>query len=111
MPIKLLTLTLLFAFTPLTFSQTNQAPSLTTRSTLHTSAHLVVLDVVVEDKDHNPVRGLKASDFQILESNVPQHARSFEEHFPPSVGDPPANRKAVSRGRNSTPVWVVAGGA
>jgi VWFA-related protein len=87
MPIKLLTLTLLFAFTPLTFSQTNQAPSLTTRSTLHTSAHLVVLDVVVEDKDHNPVRGLKASDFQILESNVPQHARSFEEHFPPSVGD------------------------
>ena len=51
-------------------------------STLRTQSHLVVLDVVVQDRSHNPVRGLKAADFQVLEGKVPQHIGSFTEHYP-----------------------------
>jgi VWFA-related protein len=41
---------------------------------------LVVVDVVVTDKNQNPLRNLKASDFSLLESGHPQQIKSFEEH-------------------------------
>jgi VWFA-related protein len=40
----------------------------------------VVVDVVVTDKNHKPVHGLKASDFTLIEENFPQVVKHFEEH-------------------------------
>ena len=39
---------------------------------------MVVLDVSVLDQDRRPVRGLKASDFTVLEDGQPQKVSSFE---------------------------------
>jgi VWFA-related protein len=44
-----------------------------------TQANLVVVDVVVRDHSQ-PVRGLKAEDFRLLEDGQPQTIVSFEEH-------------------------------
>ncbi len=55
--------------------------------TLHARSDLVVIDVVVEDAKHNPVHGLKASDFTLLEDKVPQQVKSFEEHGAPPPSD------------------------
>ncbi|SNS95079.1 VWFA-related domain-containing protein [Granulicella rosea] len=49
-------------------------------TTLHSTAKLVVVDVVVTDRDHHPVHGLKQSDFTLLESKKPQQIKSFDEH-------------------------------
>ncbi len=56
-------------------------------SVLTVSARLVVLDVVVTDKDGKPVEGLTAKDFQVLEDGKPQRIRSVE---PPSAHTLPA---------------------
>jgi VWFA-related protein len=48
--------------------------------TLHATARLVVLDVVVNDGHGHPVKGLKQSDFNLSEDGVPQHILSFTEH-------------------------------
>jgi len=39
---------------------------------------MVVLDVSVLDRDRRPVRGLKASDFTVLEDGQPQKVSSFD---------------------------------
>ncbi|HXE06873.1 MAG TPA: VWA domain-containing protein [Acidobacteriaceae bacterium] len=60
--------------------------------TIKTSAQLVVVDVVVTDGSHKPVRGLKAADFALTENGVPQKVRSFEEHSTlatPPIPEPP----------------------
>ncbi len=49
-------------------------------TTLHARSNLVVIDVVVTDSKHNPVHGLKESDFTLLENNKEQRIRNFEEH-------------------------------
>lgn len=49
-------------------------------TTLHAYSNLVVIDVVVSDSKGNPIRGLKASDFTLLEGNKQQTLRSVEEH-------------------------------
>ncbi|WP_263371960.1 VWA domain-containing protein [Granulicella cerasi] len=56
--------------------------------TLKTSTRLVVLDVVVLDKNDKPVTGLDKSQFTILEDKVPQRIRNFEPHVPPANGAP-----------------------
>src|SRR5947208_1537752 len=48
--------------------------------TLKASARLVVVNVVVTDRHGKPVHGLKASDFTLSESGVPQGLKHFEEH-------------------------------
>ncbi len=48
--------------------------------TLQANSRLVLTDVVVTDSKGNPVHGLRASDFQILDDNKPQILDSFEEH-------------------------------
>jgi len=48
-------------------------------TTLHATARLVVLDVVVVDGDGHPVHGLKPSDFALTEDGVPQRLASFKE--------------------------------
>jgi VWFA-related protein len=58
------------------------SPSLTART------QLVIVDVVVTDNKQNPVHNLAASDFTVLENNVPKHIKSFEEHTTASPAKP-----------------------
>ena len=47
---------------------------------LRSGTQLVVLDVVVQDKDGRPVRGLKAENFQLSDGAVAQTIGQVEEH-------------------------------
>ena len=49
-------------------------------TTLQANTQLVVVDVVVQDKDGHPVHGLKAEDFHLTEGKTLQTLRHFEEH-------------------------------
>ena len=49
-------------------------------TTIRTYSNLVVIDVVVNDSQGNPIHGLKASDFTLTENNKSQAVRHFEEH-------------------------------
>jgi VWFA-related protein len=61
-------------------------------SSITVNARLVVLDVVVTDKDGKPVDGLTAKDFQVFEDGKIQRIRSLE---PPSAHTlPPASISA-----------------
>jgi len=61
--------------------QPSPAPAPDTgRYVLESQVPLVVLDVVVTDKDSHPVHGLKASAFTVLEKGRPMTVQSFEEH-------------------------------
>jgi VWFA-related protein len=48
--------------------------------TLRSEARSVLTDVTVTDRNGEPVRGLKASAFHILDENHPQEIASFDEH-------------------------------
>ena len=50
--------------------------------TIRTNVRMVVVDVVVHDRSHQPVRGISASSFTLKEAGTPQQIRSFEEHTP-----------------------------
>jgi VWFA-related protein len=71
-------------------SQDAAAPAATpqTESTsppvFHATARLVLLDVVVSDKQHSFVPGLKASDFTVLEDGKPQALSGFAAHVVPA---------------------------
>jgi len=60
-------------------------PEASSVTTLHAATRLVLIDVVVTDSHHNPVRGLKAGDFTLLEDKVIQPLKAFDEHA--SVAD------------------------
>jgi VWFA-related protein len=64
--------------------QQPQAPAVTT---LKANARIVVLDVVVTDKNQKPIHNLKPSDFTVLEANAPQTIKNFEEHSTLSRAD------------------------
>ena len=49
-------------------------------TTIRTYSNLVVIDVVVNDPQGNPIHGLKASDFTLTENNKLQSVKHFEEH-------------------------------
>jgi VWFA-related protein len=55
---------------------------------LKARTQLVIVDVVVTDNKQNPVHNLTASDFTVLENNVPEHIKSFEEHTTASPAKP-----------------------
>jgi VWFA-related protein len=55
--------------------------------TLRARANLVVVDVVVTDKNRNPIKNLKREDFTLLEDKTPQTIGSFEEHAPLAPGE------------------------
>jgi VWFA-related protein len=57
--------------------------------TLKLNSQLVTLDVVVNDKNGEPVRGLTRNDFAIYEDKVPQPIVSFEATEPNPAGRPP----------------------
>src|ERR1700749_2717530 len=77
-----------FAFAALAGAQTQQptpvapppAQAPPPPVTLHASTQLVVVDVVVTDKNRKPVHGLKQTDFMLTEDNAPQTLNHFEEH-------------------------------
>jgi VWFA-related protein len=73
------------ASTPAQSSQTQSPPSQV--ATLKANAQLVVVDVVVTDRSHKPVHGLKISDFELGEAGVPQTLKNFEEHTAPTAAD------------------------
>jgi VWFA-related protein len=54
----------------------SQAPT----ETLHASTQLVILDVVVQDRDGHPIHGLKPESFVVTEQKKPQTIQNFEEH-------------------------------
>ncbi|SFS10641.1 VWFA-related domain-containing protein [Granulicella pectinivorans] len=56
---------------------------------LQARSRIVVVDVVATDSKGNPVKGLTAADFQLLEDKVPQTIRHFDEHAT-VAGDAPA---------------------
>jgi VWFA-related protein len=57
--------------------------------TLKANAHLVVVDVVVTDKNQNPIHNLKPSDFRLLEGKTAQNVSHFEEHIYPATTTAP----------------------
>jgi VWFA-related protein len=59
-------------------------------ATIQTTARLVVLDVVVTDKQGHPAKGLKQSDFTLYEDGGPQKLASFTEHDAASEASPHA---------------------
>jgi VWFA-related protein len=77
-------------FTAATFGQTAKTASPKPAGTFSTTSRNVVLDVVVTDKAGNPLHGLKAHDFTILENGTPQHVKGFEEHRPDAPSSKPA---------------------
>jgi VWFA-related protein len=60
--------------------------------TFSTTSRNVVMDVIVTDGNGNPIHGLKAHDFTILENGTPQHVKGFEEHRP----DEPSSKSPVA---------------
>ena len=57
-------------------------------TTIRAYSNLVVIDVVVNDAQGNPVHGLTKDDFTLLENNKQQMVRHFEEHsrlLPPAA--------------------------
>jgi hypothetical protein len=63
-------------------AQTTAAAQTPPVPTLHARTKLVVIDVVITDKDHRAVHNLRQEDFTLLESGEPQTVKSFEEHRP-----------------------------
>ena len=66
-------------YTAAATAQTTPAPT-GPITTLQANTQLVVVDVVVQDKDGHPVHGLKAEDFHLTEGKTLQTLRHFEEH-------------------------------
>jgi VWFA-related protein len=59
-------------------------------TTIRTSSDLVVIDVVANDSQQNPVHQLTPADFTVLEDGKPQTVKVFEEHqTQPSAPLPP----------------------
>ncbi len=85
-------------------NQLKQPGSATT--TLRATASLVVVDVVVTDKDQHAIHGLKESDFALLEDKVAQPIKNFEEHTSAEIGGSSAPMPALPAGvfTNFTPV-------
>lgn len=54
-------------------------------ATLHTGAKLVVVDVIVHDKNGKPIHGLTRDEFVISEGGKPQTLNSFEEYAKPAA--------------------------
>jgi hypothetical protein len=48
-------------------------------ATLHVGTQLVTIDVIVEDKNGQPVHGLKRENFVLTEHKQPENIRHFDE--------------------------------
>src|SRR3569623_99505 len=70
---------LMISLAAVSFAQSDK-PQENTEPTLKINSRAVLVDVVVSDKNGNPVKGLKQSDFTVLEDGKPQSVAYFEEH-------------------------------
>ena len=108
MPRSFHSLLLLLLVTASGAQQVPSNPSIPTDSgiTLRTGTNLVVVDVVVTDKNNKPVHDLKISDFAIQENGAPQQIRNFEEHAAPPVANNVAPPPKLPQGvfTNFTPI-------
>jgi VWFA-related protein len=78
-------------------------------TTIRTYSNLVVIDVVVNDAQGNPVHGLKASDFTLTENNKAQSVKHFEEHSAVPMSDiqiapPPKLPPGLFTNKSASPV-------
>ena len=80
--------------------------SLPPLQTIKATAQLVTVDVVVTDKQQNPIHGLKLSDFTLSDNGAPQQISGFQEHTAPPVGQkiPPMRPLPAGIFTNYTPV-------
>jgi VWFA-related protein len=60
--------------------QASKPTQTTPAETLHAATELVIVDVVVQDRNGNPYHGLTRDDFVVTEQKKPQTVRNFEEH-------------------------------
>ncbi len=60
--------------------QSTDATSSAPENTLKVNSRAVLVDVIVTDKNGNPVKGLKQEDFRVLEQGKKQSISYFEEH-------------------------------
>ena len=77
------------ALQPLAHAQT---PAPAAIPTIKARAQIVIVDVVVTDKNQNPIHNLKQSDFNVLEGSKPQTISHFEEHIYPNPKTPPVEK-------------------
>src|SRR5205814_1239631 len=74
--------------------------------TFKTGVQLVRIDVSVLDERRQPVRGLQASDFAVLEDGQPRPIRSFQAvdiaTTPPPLAPLPAHNVATNRSGSET---------
>ena len=64
---------------------TGAAPASSVTPVLHTTARMVIVDVVVHNRQQNAVSGLKVSDFTITDNGKPQSIHAFDEHTPEPI--------------------------
>jgi VWFA-related protein len=85
----------------------SKAPSAAT--TIRTEAHIVVLDVIITDKNGAPVHGLTTDDFVIREDGRQQTIQSLDEHagFPLETASTPAPNVHTNAPANGATVWNV----
>lgn len=69
---------------------TSQAPDSEPEAVFHSSARLVQVSVIIEDKKGNPVTGLKKEDFTVMDDGKPQQIAFFTA--PSSSPEPTAPR-------------------
>ena len=62
----------------LLYSQVAEAPD-AARPSFKAKVQVVLLDVVVSDRDHHPITGLHSDDFEVFENGKQQTIASFEE--------------------------------
>lgn len=77
-PIAVLSAAVVLAVFCLPAPAQNAAPS--GQPTLRINSRAVLVDVVVTDRNGNPVRGLKQDAFKVAEDGAPQNLSFFEEH-------------------------------
>jgi VWFA-related protein len=80
LPCILGAVSLLFGVRSSAQSPASSPPETSPTLTLQAGARIVLTDVIVKDRDGNPVHGLPASDFRIFDDNHPQAIASFDEH-------------------------------
>lgn len=74
------------AANPPAVAQQPQSPPLL--PTLHTRAQLVIVDVVVQDRNGRPVHGLTRDNFILSEQKKPQTIKNFDEHTAATANKP-----------------------
>jgi VWFA-related protein len=80
-------------------------------ATITVTARTVVLDVMAVDAKGEPIKGLKKSDFQVLEDGAPQSINSFHEHTATDPAVAAAQMKQIKMPPNAFTNYVPVGGA